>query len=127
MNKILLKGGRIYDGTGREPYTADLLIQGDRIAKIEPHLSSSESAACFRVDGLAVTPGFVDIHRHCDKEPLLPPGAHSPSYGSVMLRQGITTAITGNCGKLRENKSKEVSVPVMRLSSVMRMWFSRAI
>lgn len=98
MNKILLKGGRIYDGTGREPYTADLLIQGDRIAKIEPHLSSSESAACFRVDGLAVTPGFVDIHRHCDKEPLLPPGAHSPSYGSVMLRQGITTAITGNCG-----------------------------
>ena len=98
MNEILLKGGQIYDGTGRKPYTADLLIRGDRIAKIGRDLAVSGSAVSFNLDGLSVTPGFIDIHRHCDKEPLLPKNENRPGYGSVLLRQGITSVVTGNCG-----------------------------
>lgn len=47
--------------------------------------------------GLAVTPGFVDIHRHCDKSPFDKATGNS-NYGEVLLRQGITTLVTGNCG-----------------------------
>ena len=43
--------------------------------------------------GCVVTPGFVDIHRHCDAAPL-----RDADFGRVELAQGITCALAGNCG-----------------------------
>ena len=43
--------------------------------------------------GMAVTPGFIDAHRHCDLAAL-----YDPEFGRLELAQGITTAVMGNCG-----------------------------
>ena len=97
MGRKLLVNGTVFDGKGNEPVFADLLIQDDRIAEIGKNLDKSGVDEIFDVSGLAVTPGFVDMHRHCDKSPFEPvTGEHT--YGRVMLRQGITTVATGNCG-----------------------------
>lgn len=93
----LLKSGLIYDGTGTNPYIADIRLSGNRIAEIAPSLSPIEEEECFFLNGLAVTPGFIDIHRHCDVNPLTSKEEGHP-YGEVLLRQGITSVITGNCG-----------------------------
>ncbi len=87
---IVIKGGRIVDGTGLRSYTADLGIAGDRIARIG------------RIDGPAdriidatgkwVTPGFIDVHTHYDVQLDWDPLATPSSW------HGVTTAIAGNCG-----------------------------
>lgn len=82
----------VYDGLGNKPLQADVLLENGRIAGIGilPELAD----ACI-IDscGMAVTPGFVDMHRHCDIAPMRDSG-----FGTLELAQGITTAIAGNCG-----------------------------
>lgn len=91
MESILIKNGTIYDGMGKEPYQADILLEGDKIKRI----GKIPDAADLVIDasGKAVTPGFVDIHRHHDAKPL-----NDSQFGRVELAQGITTAVAGNCG-----------------------------
>lgn len=90
----LLKNAKLYDGTGAQPFTADILLEGDRIARIGEHL---DAAADRMIDlsGKSAAPGFIDGHSHNDwfaikKEPL--------PYFDPFIRQGITTFVTGNCG-----------------------------
>lgn len=91
--KKLLVNGCVYDGRGQEAVYADILIENDRIAKIGKNLDTSLADYIYDADGKAVVPGFVDMHRHCDKSPF-----ENGRYGDVLLRQGITTVATGNCG-----------------------------
>lgn len=88
----LISGGTIYDGTGSTPYTADILIEGDRIEKIGwfPHAKVDE---IINAEGMAVTPGFIDSHRHSDIAAIV-----DPSFGDIELAQGISTTLSGNCG-----------------------------
>ena len=90
----LLKNAKIYDGTGSEPYMGDILIEGDRIAKIAPSIDLPAESV-MDLKGLSVSSGFIDGHSHNDwfaiKNDPLP-------YFAPFLRQGITTFITGNCG-----------------------------
>ena len=92
MKRILIQNGTIYDGLGGQPYQADLLVQDDRIAQIAPGITEPADQV-IDATGKAVTPGFVDIHRHHDAKPL-----NDPHFGEVELAQGITTAVAGNCG-----------------------------
>jgi N-acyl-D-amino-acid deacylase len=89
--------GLIYDGSGREPFIGGLEIEDGRIVKVfEGACEAAEGAAGGEVidaKGMAVTPGFVDIHRHHDVAVL-----HDPEFGQLELAQGITTAVAGNCG-----------------------------
>ena len=90
----LLKNAKIYDGTGSEPYRADILLDGDRIAKIAGEIDLPADSV-IDLTGKSVSSGFIDGHSHNDwfaikKEPL--------PYFAPFLRQGITTFITGNCG-----------------------------
>ena len=90
----LLKNARIYDGTGTEPFQADILIEEDRIAKIAEKIELPADSV-FDLTGKSVSSGFIDGHSHNDwfaikKEPL--------PYFRPFLLQGITTFITGNCG-----------------------------
>lgn len=92
MKRILIQNGTLYDGLGGQPYQADLLVQDGRIAQIAPGITEPADQV-IDATGKAVTPGFVDIHRHHDAKPL-----NDPHFGEVELAQGITTAVAGNCG-----------------------------
>lgn len=90
MLDLIIKNGRIIDGTGAKAYCADL---GIRNGKIEIIGEISENAECIiDASGLTVTPGFIDSHSHLDSAILNYPEA------SVQCEQGITTAIAGQCG-----------------------------
>ncbi len=90
----LLKNAKLYDGTGAEPYQADILLEDDRIAKIAGNIDLPADQV-YDLAEKSVSSGFIDAHSHNDwfaikKDPL--------PYFSPFLRQGITTFITGNCG-----------------------------
>lgn len=92
--KTLLRNGKLYDGTGADPFTADILLEDDRIARIAPNLNVLADRV-LDLQGKSVAPGFIDGHSHNDwfaikKEPL--------PYFEPFIRQGITTFVAGNCG-----------------------------
>ncbi|MCB1686952.1 MAG: amidohydrolase family protein [Halioglobus sp.] len=90
MHDMVIRGGKVYDGTGADPVMADVAIDGDRIAVV----GVVEQRGREEIDatGKIVTPGFVDIHTHFDGQvtwdPLLAPSSY----------HGVTTIVTGNCG-----------------------------
>lgn len=88
---LVLRGGRVIDGSGAPAVTADIGIAGDRIAAIE-RLPRGSGAAEIDVDGLAVAPGFIDVHTHDDRALLSRPEM------APKVSQGVTTVIAGNCG-----------------------------
>ncbi|MDO5376730.1 MAG: amidohydrolase family protein [Clostridia bacterium] len=92
MERTLISGGLIVDGSGKTPARADLLIEDGRIAGIAPSIQA-EGATLVQAAGKVVTPGFIDIHRHCDIAALI-----DPQFGIAELAQGITTVVGGNCG-----------------------------
>ncbi|WP_020392070.1 metal-dependent hydrolase family protein [Kribbella catacumbae] len=61
MSRLVLRGGRVFDGTGAPPYVADIAIEGDRIVEIGPGLAGDEVVA---IDGALVAPGLIDCHVH---------------------------------------------------------------
>ena len=89
MYSLVLKNATILDGTGRPAYTADIGIDGDRIAAIG---SIRQEENCVDVTGKLVTPGFIDPHSHADCSLFLYPACES------YVRQGITTFVGGQCG-----------------------------
>lgn len=105
--KTLIKNGLVYDGLGNPPRRHDLLVEGDRIADVAPTLQV-EGAAIVDAAGMAVTPGFVDTHRHCDLAAL-----RDADFGALELAQGITTAICGNCGLAPVPSTDEVRGQLM--------------
>ncbi len=92
MKTILIKNGTVYDGLGNPGQKADVYLADGKVEKIAPALTC-EADVVIDASGKAVTPGIVDIHRHHDAKPL-----NDPAFGLRELRQGITTAVSGNCG-----------------------------
>ena len=87
---LVVRNGTVIDGTGAEPREADVAVQDGRIAAV----GRVERAGRQEIDakGLAVTPGFVDIHTHYDGQ-VTWDDRFSPSSG-----HGVTTVLMGNCG-----------------------------
>lgn len=92
MSDILIKNGLIYDGSASLPFQGDILMEGEKIVEIARNINR-EGARVIDASGKAVTPGFIDIHRHCDITPFT-----NPHFGEIELAQGITTTFVGNCG-----------------------------
>ena len=90
MYDLILKGGRIYDGSGMPSFTADLAIRAGRIAAIGR--INDDAADVLDVGGLAVAPGIIDFHTHFDAQIWWDP------LGSSSNEHGVTTVIMGNCG-----------------------------
>ncbi|MDZ7413472.1 MAG: D-aminoacylase [candidate division KSB1 bacterium] len=88
---LIIRGGRVYDGRGGPPVVGDVGIRGERIAAVGD-LSHASAGMVLEARGLAVTPGFIDVHSHTDVGLLVNPKAESK------IRQGVTTEIAGNCG-----------------------------
>ncbi len=87
---LVVRGGVLYDGTGGPPRTADIAVAGDRIAEIGR--LSAPGVAEIDASGMAVAPGFVDIHSHADLSLLVNPKAES------RIRQGVTLEVAGQDG-----------------------------
>ena len=97
---VVVRGGRIVDGTGNPWFEGDVAIRGDRIAAIG---KLGEDAAVRKVvdaRGLIVAPGFIDIHSHSDTT-LLEDG-DAPSK----IRQGVTTEVLGEDSSAGPAKGK---------------------
>ncbi|MFC1442400.1 D-aminoacylase [Streptacidiphilus sp. N1-10] len=94
---LLLRGGTVYDGTGAPGRRADIGVRDDRIVAVIPaddtEVSAwAEATEVLDCEGLAVAPGFIDLHSHGDLTVNITPAAEG------CLRQGVTTLVTGNCG-----------------------------
>ncbi|MBN1222062.1 MAG: D-aminoacylase [Candidatus Aminicenantes bacterium] len=88
---LIVRNGRIYDGSGETAFIADIGIKGGTVAKIGK-ISGSKGVLVLDAKDLAVCPGFIDAHDHTDIGLLVNPKAESS------VRQGITTLVSGNCG-----------------------------
>jgi len=93
-NDILIKNGMLMDGTGTPAVRADVIVRGDRIEDVGafPDAKASET---IDAEGLAVAPGFIDVHTHLDFFLTCP---RHPQVMERWIRQGVTTIVAGNCG-----------------------------
>lgn len=105
MYSTIIRNGTIYDGSGKPPEQADIAIQDGKIVYIGQTLNSP-AHKFIDATGLAVAPGFIDIHSHTDLSIFLNPLADSK------LLQGVTTEVTGNCGigffPVNQNRKNEL-------------------
>ena len=87
---LLIRGGRVVDGSGAPARPADVAVEGERVVAVAPGL---EGAAARVIDatGRTVAPGFIDMHSHSDLFYFACPSAESK------IRQGVTTEVVGMC------------------------------
>ena len=88
---LIIRGASVYDGTGRAPRQVDVGIQGGLITAVRD-LTGHKAREVISGRGLALSPGFIDVHGHTDLELFVDGRAQSK------VLQGVTTEISGNCG-----------------------------
>ncbi len=89
---LVIKNARVFDGSGNPWFRADIGIRGQKIAAIRDRIDPHKAARVIEAKGLAVAPGFIDIHTHADRDLLEIAGCEN------YLSQGVTTLVGGNCG-----------------------------
>jgi N-acyl-D-aspartate/D-glutamate deacylase len=92
---LVLRGGRVADGTGAPLRSADVAVAGDSLTLLAPG-APAEVAETADVTGAVVAPGFIDVHTHSDVATMLGEGTADLAHAAV--RQGVTVEICGNCG-----------------------------
>jgi len=90
---ILIRNGTIVDGSGDPGFQSDIGISGDTIVALGV-LSGKTAQRIIDATGLTVSPGFIDMHTHCDGGL----GEQESCANLNYLIQGTTTVVTGNCG-----------------------------
>ena len=90
---VLIRNGHVYDGAGNPWVDADVAIRGDRIVNIGRDLKG-KAKRTIDAQGLAVSPGFFDMHTHSDLSLLVDGTAQSK------IRQGVTTEILGEASSV---------------------------
>lgn len=107
---LVIRGGRVVDGTGNPWFLADVGIKGDSIAAVAPRLDAT-GARIIEARGLVVSPGFIDVHAHADAgNTAVPAGTVDPLVRDDKqdlignpaaendVRQGVTTVMAGPDG-----------------------------
>jgi N-acyl-D-amino-acid deacylase len=89
---IIIKGGKVVDGSGNPWYPADIGFRDGKIAAIAPSLDEGEAGQILPARGMVVAPGFIDVHTHVDSGILETPSVEN------YISQGVTTVVGGNCG-----------------------------
>ncbi len=90
MHDTVIRGGTIVDGTGKQAFTGDIAIDGDRITEVGGKAGSARRD--INAEGKIVTPGWVDVHTHYDGQ------ATWDSELAPSSWHGVTTILFGNCG-----------------------------
>src|SRR5882672_368110 len=86
---LVIRHGRVVDGSGNPAFFTDLAIKDGRIAAIGR--ITEEAKAEIDAKGLVVAPGFIDVHTHADEVAEMP-------LAENFVRMGVTTVVVGNCG-----------------------------
>lgn len=89
---VLLKDVKVYDGSGKAPFSSNVRIQGDRISAVGKNLKPTTGEAVRDMHGLALAPGFIDMHSHHDH------GLLKDLDAASVTRQGVTTIFVGQDG-----------------------------
>ncbi|MGD8294606.1 MAG: D-aminoacylase [Desulfobacterales bacterium] len=89
---LIIKNGKVIDGTGNPHFNADIGILGGKIAAISPRGQIIEADRTLDASGMVISPGFIDTHSHDDAYILIDPQC------SQKVLQGVTTDVIGNCG-----------------------------
>jgi N-acyl-D-amino-acid deacylase len=87
---VLIRGGRVIDGTGAPARMADIAIKDGRVVAVG-RLSQTDARETVEAMGLVVAPGFIDVHTHADD-------LADHSRAENFVRMGVTTIVAGNCG-----------------------------
>ena len=90
MHDLVIRGGTVVDGSGGQPFVADIAIDGDRIVAVGENLGAGRDE--IDASGKIVTPGFVDVHTHYDGQATWDAEMAPSSW------HGVTTVVMGNCG-----------------------------
>ncbi len=89
MHDLVIRAGLVIDGTGSEPFVADVAIDGGLITQVGS--VSGRGAEEIDASGYLVTPGFVDLHTHYDAQVMWDPILAASAW------HGVTTVVMGNC------------------------------
>ncbi len=89
---LVLRGGRIIDGSGAPARSGDVALRGDRI--VAAGVVTGRGREEIDVGGQVIAPGFIDVHTHSEDITSIP-------VAENFLRMGVTTIVTGNCGTSR--------------------------
>lgn len=87
---LLITNGTIYDGSGAPGFRGNVAVEGGKIVGVGK--VSGPAKETINVDGLAVSPGFVDVHTHYDAQ------VFWDSLLTSSCWHGVTTTVMGNCG-----------------------------
>jgi N-acyl-D-aspartate/D-glutamate deacylase len=90
---VIIKNGKVFDGSLKEAESADIAIRGDSIVKIARSISG-DAKNVVDARGLYVSPGFIDLHTHVDQNMYFPENRTVINF----LKQGVTSVIVGQCG-----------------------------
>ncbi|MEW6302342.1 MAG: D-aminoacylase [Verrucomicrobiota bacterium] len=91
---VIIRNGRLADGTGNPLFHADVAIKGGRIVAVGR--VTGDAAKELDAKGLVLAPGFVDVHTHAE-------GIENSPKAENFVRMGVTTLVLGNCGGSRLN------------------------
>src|SRR2546427_6361852 len=86
---LVIRHGRVVDGSGNPAFFADVAIKDGRIAGIGRIIGDAKKE--IDAKGLIVAPGFIDVHTHADEITEMPRAEN-------FVRMGVTTIVVGNCG-----------------------------
>ncbi|MBV8856751.1 MAG: D-aminoacylase [Acidobacteria bacterium] len=91
---LVIRGGRVVDGTGRRAFKADVGVRGDRVVRVGAIPADARAKRTIDADGMVVAPGFIDMLGQSEQYVLIDPRAMS----KVMM--GVTTEVTGEGGSI---------------------------
>jgi N-acyl-D-amino-acid deacylase len=105
---LLLRNAVVFDGTGEARHHSDVALAAGRIAAVG-RLDGADAAEVCDLAGLALAPGFIDVHTHDDRLLLADPSM------APKASQGVTTVIVGNCGISLAPLGNRAAVPPINL------------